>query len=255
MSGGTTSGKTAWITGAGSGIGQATAVALAKAGYRLALSGRREEKLRETAGMIGGNALVLPLDVTDSAAVQAAAKRVAEELGGPDLLVNNAGSNVPRRHWHQLVPEDVERVLDANLTAPFMTSLAVLPAMKARGGGLIVQIASIAGKGTSAVSGPGYIAAKSGFVALSATLNAENGIHNIRSTCICPGEVATPILDKRPVPVSAEDRARLLQAEDIAAAVLFVAGLPDRVCLTEMLVMPTYERLGAEWARQVAAMP
>ncbi|KAA2214170.1 SDR family oxidoreductase [Teichococcus oryzae] len=249
------SARTAWITGAGSGIGRATAVALAGAGYRLALSGRREEPLRETAALVGGDALVLPLDVTDPEAVQAAAKRVAEELGGPDLLVNNAGSNVPRRHWHQLVPADVERLLDANLTAPFMTSLAVLPAMKARGGGVIVQIASVAGKSSSPVSGPGYIAAKSGFVALSATLNAENGIHNIRSTCICPGEVATPILDKRPVPVPADERAKMLQAEDIAAAVLFVANLPDRVCMEEMVVTPTWNRFRTEWAQQIAAMP
>lgn len=247
--------RTAWVTGAGSGIGRAVAIALGQAGYRLALTGRREAPLRETAGLAGQEALILPADLTDAAAVEAAARRVAEALGGPDLLVNNAGSNVPRRHWHQLGAADAALLVDVNLTAPFLTSLAVLPAMKARGGGLMVQIASMAGKGTSAVSGPGYIAAKTGFVALSASLNAENGIHNIRSTCICPGEVVTPILDKRPVPVSDEERARMLQPEDLAAAVLFVANLPERVCINEMLVTPTWNRFQAAEAQKVATMP
>ncbi|MFC3127040.1 SDR family oxidoreductase [Pseudoroseomonas globiformis] len=249
-------GKTAWITGAGSGIGRACAVALAAAGWRLALTGRREEPLRETAELAGqGDAIILPADLTDPAAVQLAAKRVADTLGGPDLLVNNAGSNVPRRHWHQLSPEDAKLVVDANLTAPFYTSLAVLPAMRARGGGLLVQIASMAGKGSFGISGPGYIAAKSGFVALSASINSENGIHNIRSTCICPGEVATPILDKRPIPVPAEERARMLQPEDVAEVVAFVAGMPPRACIDEVMVNPTHRRLQAEWARGIAAMP
>ncbi|MXP64575.1 SDR family oxidoreductase [Roseomonas sp. M0104] len=251
------SGRTAWITGAGSGIGRAVAQALGAAGWRLALSGRREAPLRETAAMLpdGAEPLILPADLTDSVAVERAARAAEEGLGGLDLLVNNAGSNVPRRHWHQLAAEDAELLVNANLTAPFLTSLAVLKGMKARGGGLIVQIASVAGKGTSAVSGPGYIAAKSGFVALSASLNAENGIHNIRSTCICPGEVATPILDLRPEPPPAEERARMLQPEDIAQAVMFVAGLPDRVCINEIVVTPTWNRFQAPLAQQVAAMP
>lgn len=249
------SGRIAWITGAGSGIGRAVAVALAGAGYRLALTGRREEPLRETAALAGQDALILPADLTDAAAVEAAARQIEARLGGVDLLVNNAGSNVPRRHWHQLGAAEVRTLVDANLTAPFLTSLAVLKGMREKGGGLIIQIASVAGKGSSAVSGPGYIAAKSGFVALSASLNAENGIHNIRSTCICPGEVETPILDKRPVPVPAEERARMLQPEDIAATVLFVANLPDRVCMNEIVVTPTWNRFQAPAAQAVAAIP
>jgi NADP-dependent 3-hydroxy acid dehydrogenase YdfG len=245
--------KRAWVTGAGSGIGRATAIGLARAGWRLALTGRREAPLRETAELAGqADALVLPADLTDKAAVAAAAKAAAEGLGGLDMLVNNAGTNVPRRHWHQLSAEDIDTLVDGNLVAPFLTSLAVLPAMKAQGGGLIVQIASVAGKGTSAVSGPGYIAAKSGFVALSSSINAENGIHNIRSTCICPGEVATPILDLRPVPVPQFEKDRMLQAEDVAAAVLFVSELPDRVCINEIIVTPTWNRGQAPWAQMVS---
>jgi len=250
-------GRVAWITGAGSGIGRAVAVALAEAGYQLVLSGRRQDALLETASLLPDDpeALILPADLTDAAAVEKVAREIGERLGGVDLLVNSAGSNVPRRHWHQLSAADAQKVVDANLTAPFLTSLAVLPGMRARGGGLIVQIASVAGKGSSAVSGPAYIAAKSGFVALSASLNAENGIHNIRSCCICPGEVATPILDLRPVPPPPEERARMLQPEDIAAAVLFVANLPDRVCMNEMVVTPTWNRFLAPEAQAVAAVP
>ncbi|MDB5369987.1 MAG: Oxidoreductase, short chain dehydrogenase/reductase family protein [Roseomonas sp.] len=244
----------AWVTGAGSGIGRAVAVALAGAGWKLALTGRREEALRETAALLpaGSDALILPADLTDAAQVAAALARLPE---APALLVNNAGANTPRRHWHQLSAEGVQGLLDANLTAPFLTSLAVLPGMKARGGGLIVQIASVAGKGASPVSGPGYIAAKTGFVALSTSLNAENGIHNIRSTCICPGEVATPILDLRPQPPSAEDRQRMLQPQDVAAAVLFAAGLPDHVCLNEIVITPTFNRDHAAGAQAVAGLP
>ncbi|MFC4169724.1 SDR family oxidoreductase [Teichococcus aestuarii] len=249
--------KTAWVTGAGTGIGRAVAVALAGAGWRLALTGRRRAPLEETAALLpaGTESHIVTADLTDAAAVEQATAAVAGALGGIGLLVNNAGVNVPRRHWHQLSAGDVGTLVDGNLRAPFLTSLAVLPGMKAQGGGLIVQIASMAGKGVSAVSGPGYIAAKSGFVALSASLNAENGIHNIRSTCICPGEVVTPILDFRPEPVPAEERARMLQPEDIAQAVLFVATMPERVCINEMLVTPTWNRFQAAQAQKVAAMP
>jgi NADP-dependent 3-hydroxy acid dehydrogenase YdfG len=242
----------AWVTGAGSGIGRAVAISLARAGWHLVLTGRRESALRETASMMDGeDPVILPADLTDPAAVEAAVAKLPE---APALLVNNAGANTPRRHWHQLAPSDARALLDVNLTAPFLTSLAVLPGMRKRGGGLIVQIASVAGKGASPVSGPAYIAAKSGFVALSASLNAENGIHNIRSTCICPGEVATPILDLRPQPPSAEDRARMLQPEDVAAAVLFAASMPEHVCLNEIVITPTFNRDLAAGAEAVSRL-
>jgi NADP-dependent 3-hydroxy acid dehydrogenase YdfG len=242
----------AWVTGAGSGIGRAVAIALAKAGWRLALTGRREEALRETAAMLGGaEALILPADLTDSAAVEAVVAKLPE---APALLVNNAGANTPQRHWHHISAANARALVDANLTAPFLTSLAVLPGMKQRGGGLIVQIASVAGKGASPVSGPAYIAAKTGFVALSASLNAENGIHGIRSTCICPGEVATPILDLRPKPPSAEERATMLQPEDVAAAVLFATTMPAHVCLNEIVITPTHNREHAAGAKAVSSL-
>lgn len=249
-------GRTAWITGAGSGIGRAIALAFAEAGARVALTGRREAPLRETAAMIGtGDALIVPADLTDAAQVERAARTVAVSLGGPDILVNNAGTNLPRRYLHQLTPEAIRTLVDGNLTAPFLTSVAVLPGMKARGGGLLIQIASMAGKHVSFLSGPGYTAAKHGFVALSQAINQENGVHGIRSTCICPGEVATDILKNRPEPVPQEELDRLLQPEDLAAMALFVATLPAHVCITEILTQPTHMRLLAPQARRIAALP
>lgn len=249
-------GKTAWVTGAGSGIGRAVALAFAAEGCRLALTGRRTAPLEETASLSGrDDGVVVPADLTDDEQIAAAAARVAAELGGPDILVNNAGINLPKRHWHQVGREEVRHVLDANLTAPFLLSLAVLPAMKARGGGLIVQVASMAGKRPSGFTGPGYIASKTGLVALSASFNLENGVHGVRSTCLCPGEVATPILDLRPEPPSAEERARMLQPEDVAAAALFVALLPPRACVDEILINPTWNRVLAPQAQAIARIP
>ncbi len=247
-------GKSAWVTGAGSGIGRAIAIAFAQEGAKVALTGRRTAPLEETARMIGDAAIVVPADLTDQAQIAAALATVESRIGGPDILVNNAGVNLPKRYLHQLTPEAIHALVDGNLTAPFMTSVAVLPGMRARGGGMLIQIASMAGKGISFLSGPGYIAAKHGFVALSQAINQENGIHNIRSCCICPGEVATDILKNRPEPVPQEDIERLLQPEDLAAMALFAATMPPRVNITEMLVTPTYMRLLAPQARKVAAM-
>ena len=247
-------GKTAWITGAGSGIGRAIAISFAAEGAKVALTGRRVEPLEETAKMIGGGAVIVPADLTDEKQVAAALAKVEATIGGPDILVNNAGVNLPKRYLHQLTPEAIRSLVDGNLTAPFFTSVAVLPGMRKRGGGHIIQIASMAGKNISFLSGPGYTAAKHGFVALSQSINQENGIHNIRSCCICPGEVATDILKNRPEPVPQEDIERLLQPEDLAAMALFVATMPERANITEMLVTPTYMRLLAPQAKKIAAM-
>lgn len=247
-------GKSAWVTGAGSGIGRAIAIAFAKEGAKVALTGRRVAPLEETAAMVGDAAIVVPADLTDQSAVAMALAKVEAEIGGPDILVNNAGVNLPKRYLHQLTPEAIRSLVDGNLTAPFLTSVAVLPGMRQRGGGMLIQIASMAGKGISFLSGPGYTAAKHGFVALSQAINQENGIHNIRSCCICPGEVATDILKNRPEPVPQEDIERLLQPEDLAEMALFAATMPPRVNITEMLVTPTYMRLLAPQARKVAAM-
>jgi NADP-dependent 3-hydroxy acid dehydrogenase YdfG len=247
-------GKLAWITGAGTGIGRATTLALARAGASVALTGRTLATLEATAALVresGGTALIAPADVTDPAAVAAAHANIVAGHGDPHIVVNNAGWNEVLRHWKQLTPETARRLVDGNLMAPLLVTLAVLPAMRARRDGVLIHIASISATTVFLPSGPVYTAAKFGARALSATLNAEEGIHGIRSISINPGEVLTPILEKRPVQPTPEQFALMLQPEDVAAAVLFCATLPPRACITDLTIMPTD---AANWRAEAHAI-
>jgi NADP-dependent 3-hydroxy acid dehydrogenase YdfG len=228
-----------WITGAGSGIGRAIAVAFAKDGARVALSGRRADALAETVALIGEKAQAFPGDLTNAADVERVHAAIIAACGPIDILVNNAGGNTKRRHMHQLSMADMASVLDVNLKAPFLCALAVLPAMRSRRAGTLIHIASMAGVMLFPISGPAYTAAKTGLRALSGCINAEEGIHGIRSICINPGEVETDILATRPKPPSAADRALMMQPEDIAAAAIFAASLPARTSIVDMTVLPT----------------
>lgn len=239
-------GRVVWITGAGSGIGRAGALALAGLGASLALSGRRRGALEETARQVaaagGGDPMVLPVDVSDAEAVQQAADAVIDRHGRLDILVSAAGVNILERHFDRLSVADWDSLIRINLDGAFYCARAVLPHMRARGDGLIVNVASMAGKANGFVSGPAYSASKHGMVSLNASLNIEEGRHGIRACAICPGEVATEILDKRPEPVPPETRAKLLQPEDLGALIAFVATQHPRVCLNEILVTPTHNR-------------
>lgn len=239
-------GQVAWVTGAGSGIGQAGAVVMAEAGARLVLTGRRPEALAETAALIrdagGAEPLLAPADVGDAAAIGAVAERIRGELGRCDILLNSAGMNVPKRSWKEVEVAGIDAVIAADLAGPFYASRAVLPLMREQRGGLLIQISSWAGRYVSRLTGPAYSATKHALVALSESINQEECGHGIRSCCICPGEVATPIIDKRPVKVSDLDKSRMLQSEDMAATILFVASLPPRVCINEILISPTWNR-------------
>jgi len=235
-------GKLAWITGAGSGIGAAAAVALASEGATVVLSGRTRGKLEAVADGIGAQAHVIPCDVSVASEVEATAADILARFGRIDILVNNAGLNIPDRDWTRLSPTGVDAVIGANLSSAFYCTTAVLPAMRAQGGGLLIHTASLAGRFISSLSGPAYTAAKHGVVAMSHTINMAECVNNIRSSVVLPGEVATPILDRRPVPVSAEDRARMVQAEDVGDLVLYIACLPERVVLNEVMIAPTWNR-------------
>ena len=237
--------KIAWVTGAGSGIGQAAAIALAREGAKLVLSGRREAPLRETAARIEagrGTAVVEPGDLTDAAAASRAAETIRKRFGRLDILVNNAGVNISRRTWAELDASGVDQVVDGNLSSAFYCVLAALPIMRAQKDGVLIHTASMAGRSVGPLSGATYTAAKHGVVGMSHSINCEECVNGIRSTVICPGEVATPILDRRPVPVSAEDRARMLQSEDVGDLILYVATLPPHVCLNEVWITPTWNR-------------
>ncbi len=251
------SGRAVWITGAGTGIGRAMALAFAEAGCRVAITGRSTETLAETQRLIeaaGGQVMTAVADVTEPHDVTRAHAAVVAAYGDPDILVNNAGGNAKRRHWAELSTEDAATVVDVNLKGPFQCSIAVLPAMRARRSGMLIHTVSVAGTGIYAVSGPAYTASKHGARAMSATINAEEGIHGIRSVCINPGEVATPILDTRPKPPTPEERASMIQPEDIAAAAVFAARMPPRTCMAEMTITPTNNAFYRATAHAIAGM-
>jgi NADP-dependent 3-hydroxy acid dehydrogenase YdfG len=237
--------KIAWVTGAGSGIGQAAAVALAREGATVVLTGRRREALEETAAQIaaaGGKSAVKPGDMMKAKTVQSIAKFIQDKYGRLDILVNNAGLNIRERSWKQLQPEGVDEVVGANLSSAFYCAAAALPMMRKQKDGVLIHTSSMAGRWVSPLSGPAYNAAKHGVVAMSHSINMEECVNGIRSCVVCPGEVATPILDKRPVPVSKEDRAKMVQSEDCGDLIRYIACLPKHVCINEVVISPTLNR-------------
>jgi NADP-dependent 3-hydroxy acid dehydrogenase YdfG len=237
-------GKIVWVTGAGSGIGEAAALALAREGAAgVVLTGRRREPLEGVARRVRPAAVAVEHgDVTVSADVGRIAASIRERFGRLDILVANAGTNVVGRDWGRLTPEAAEAVLTGNLTGAFLSALAVLPIMRAQGGGLLIHTASVAGRLIGLLAGPAYTAAKHGLVAMSHSINVQECVNGIRSCAILPGEVATPILDQRPVPVSDEDRARMLRPEDVADLIVYVASLPAHVVINEVMITPTWNR-------------
>lgn len=229
--------KTAVITGAGSGVGAACARALAKQGWRVALVGRRREMLDEVAaGMLG--ALVVPCDIGDPKAVEAMGLQVLGEFGNVEVLVNAAGTNVPKRSLEVLKHEDYHAMMNANLNGAYYCTQAFLPEMRARGSGTIVNIVSEAGKQASPKAGPGYVISKFGMAGLTSAINAEERPNGIRACSIFPGDIDTPILEKRPAPPDAAARAKMMQPEDIAECVLLAINLPQRAVIEELLIRP-----------------
>jgi NAD(P)-dependent dehydrogenase (short-subunit alcohol dehydrogenase family) len=235
------SGKTALVIGGATGIGLGSAIALAEEGCRVAIAGRREDKLREAAVSFRGTPPLLyrAADVGDLKSVESLVAWATEELGPLDIMVNSAGVNVLRRTLAELSPEDWELMMRINASGAFYCLRAVLPQMRERGDGLIINISSIAGKRSSLLGGIGYTAAKFAMTATGITAAREEAQYGIRITNIYPGEVDTPILEQRPKPVSAEHRARILKPEDVAAAVVMVACLPPRAHVPELVIKPT----------------
>ncbi len=239
-------GRVAWVTGAGSGIGEAAALALAGAGAALVLTGRRPEPLDAVASRIaaaGGTAVAIPGDLTRPDTAGEIVAGIEARFGRLDLLVNNAGLNIAARSWQDLDPAGIDTVLHGNLSAAFYCAAAALKPMRRARDGLLIHTASWAGRYISPVSGPAYTAAKHAVVAMSQSINIEEYRHGIRSTAVLPAEVATPILDRRPQPPSAEARAAMLQPEDLGALILFIATRPASVCLNEVTISPTTNRM------------
>ena len=242
-------GKVAWITGAGTGIGLAGAVALAQAGALVVLSGRRTELLLAEAEKIraqGGNAEVEVLDVSNASAVKTVADAILARHGHIDILLNSAGLNSPKRFWKNQTVEGWREVIGANLDGSFYTIHAVLPAMRAQHDGLIINVSSWAGVHHPKLTGAAYNGSKHAVTAMTETLNMEECVNGIRACAICPAEVATPIMDRRPVPPSAADRARMLQPEDLGATIRFIAELPAHACINQLIISPTWNRMYVE---------
>jgi len=239
-------GKVAWITGGGSGIGLAGAIELVKAGARVVISGRTEKTTREAEKQLRalGDAEGTLLDVADKKAVAATAAGIEKRHGRIDILVTSAGTNIGggRRNLKNLSLEGWDEVVAINLNGLFYCCHAVIPGMRARKDGLIINISSWAGRYASVLTGPAYNATKRAVIAVTESINMEECANGIRATSILPGEVATPILEKRPVPPSKEERARMAQPEDFGKAILFVATMPARSCVNELVIAPTWNR-------------
>lgn len=234
--------KVAVVTGAGSGIGRAVALTLARHGVAVALVGRGGENLNETialAGSCAGSLVAFPCDISNRAALAAMAQAVLTRFGGVDILVNAAGTNTPRRALGELSVDDYERIMGANLSGAFHAVQLFLPTMRQRGGGTIVCINSEAGLRASPKSGAAYVMSKFGLTGLTQTINAEERANGIRACGIFPGDVDTPLLRHRPVVPGAEARARMLQPEDVAECVWLAVNLPPRAIIEELIIRPS----------------
>ena len=229
------------ITGGGSGIGLAAARLFLTEGARVAVAGRDADKLRRAADSLGERDQLIThaADVTDPEQVRGLVTDVTKRFGRIDVLVNNAGLNVKERTFAELTPESWKRLVAGNLEGAFYCMKAVLPQMRERRDGLVININSISGKRANPLGGAAYNAAKFGLRGLAISVAAEEKPYNIRVSSIYPGEVDTPILEQRPSPISDEHRRTILRPEDVAAAVLFIAQLPSNAWVPELVITPS----------------
>lgn len=233
--------KTGVITGAGTGVGRAIAIALAGQGWRLALIGRTQGTLEGTAaaaGLGGEDCLCCVVDVGHCAAVNEVAEKVLKLFGSVELLVNAAGTNTPKRRLSELSQEDYNRVVNTNLNGTYHVTQSFLPHMRKRKSGIIVNIVSDAALWGAPLAGCAYTVSKFGQRGLTQIINEEEGKNGIRACAILPGEIETPLLRLRPSPPLPESYASMLQPEDVAACVLLAVNLPSRAVVQELLIRP-----------------
>lgn len=232
--------RVVWITGAGSGMGEASARRAAAAGWRVALSGRREARLAAVAEEIraaGGIAIEVPLDVADRAAVAGARDAIVERLGRIDAVVLAAGLNSPRRRWQDQSMDEFDAIMQTNLTGPAAVIDAVLPQLREHAG-VAVFISSYSAWAFNPIAGVAYSASKKGLAELARTLNAQEAGAGVRACHLCPGDVATEFLEHRPSVPDAAARAVMLAADDVARSVQFVLDAPSHVRFDELVISP-----------------
>lgn len=233
--------KNAIVTGAGSGVGRAVALALLNENWNVALVGRNVEKLKATASLNKNphaKTLICECDISEWEEVKKTAENVFSILGEIELLVNAAGTNVPTRSFADVSIEDYLAIINTNLNGAFYWTKAVLPQMRARRTGTIINVVSDAGKLANAKAGAGYVASKFGLAGLTQSLNAEERQNGIRACAIFPGDIDTPLLNKRPNPPAEEARKKMLKPEDIAKCVMLCVNLPQNAIVEEILIRP-----------------
>lgn len=229
------------VTGGGSGVGKAAAQKYLAEGAKVVIAGRDPNKLQTVVAELhaGDNLVAVPTDVTSAGACQALIDQASTLFGQVDILVNNAGTNIKNRTIRELTPEAWDMMIRTNLDGAYYCTHAVLKQMFERKDGLIVNVVSVAGKRANPLGGAAYVAAKFGMGGLGMVLSNEEKDSGVRVSNIYPGEINTPILEQRPKEVSEEQRAAILQPEDVADAILFVSTLPKRVSIPELIIKPT----------------
>jgi len=236
-------GKGVLVTGGGSGIGLGVALALAKEGCRVLITGRDEAKLKKAASEHTGENSILTrsCNVASRDDVNATVAWAIQAVGQLDIVVHSAGVNVLKRKMCDLAPSDFDDVLATNCTGFFNILHATLPGMRERKDGLVISISSIAGKRALPLGGPAYVASKFAATGLATCVGLEERANGIRITSIYPGEVETPLLEKRAVPVPMEKRKQMVHPEDIGHCVVALAQLPANVIVPELIITPLYQ--------------
>ena len=236
-------GKNVLLTGGGSGMGKATALALAKNGANVAIAGRNKENLTSTVSLAQATEKISAkeADVTDRNSLEDLFQWFDVEFGTLDYLVHAAGINVAMRSMEELSPDDWDRLIQINLTGSYNVLRLTLNRMRPQKKGLIVLINSVAGKRSVPLAGIGYNASKFGMSGLGIGVAEEERNNGIRISNLYPGEVNTPILENRKEPPGEEHRQSILQAEDVASVILHLCQLPERVHIPELVIKPTLQ--------------
>ena len=238
-------GQVCIITGGGSGIGRGAALTMAAEGATVVIIGRTASKLTSVKAEVeaaGGTAMSYALDVADYDAVEQMVADVVDKYGRIDVLVNNAGHSSHNRRLLNTTPEEARSVIDSNLIGTFYCARAVVPAMLKAKSGMIINISSLAAVTPGPFSGYAYGAAKAGVINFTEFLNADLRNTGIRASVVVPGEVATPILDNRPIPPDADARATMVGVDETSAAILLIATLHPRSNIPELVIRPTMHR-------------
>ena len=231
--------QNALVVGGGTGMGEAIALALAAEGAKVAVAGRRQEKLDAVSEQAERKILAHTVDVAERESVKTLFDWAGAQFGGQlHLLVNCAGVNIPKRSMSELAPGDWDKVIAINATGAFNCMHFGLPLMRPHRTGLVINISSTSGKRAAPLGGLAYNASKFAMAAIGTSASEDERDNGIRVTTIFPGEVDTPILDDRPVPPDANHRAKILKPADIAAITVAVAKLPPLAHVPELVIKP-----------------